>query len=195
MKEQTTIFKVIDRSAASCLGKVFMECYKRGVGDAYLHSNDEGMLREHVESTRDFLKFGFVGNLTGSWIYWRNRLTDIADAKRCYKVMETYWNRMGKYQSNYLSVAMIMAQTFYNRGIMDYLDNPGADNAAVFAGEDVVRWWGDRKKIDGHRLRAYVQDVCAEITDRIDNGEENVLKRSHYEFFMQSFSFAITARK
>lgn len=185
--------RIIDRSAAICLGKVFMECYRRGVGDAYVYSGDEGMLREHIAETEGFRRFGFAGNATGSWIYWRNRLTDIAESKNRYRIMERYWRCMGEFRANYLSVALVMAQVFYNRGITDYLANPAAGNAAVFAGEESVRWWGDGKKVDSHRLRSYVQDVCAVIVDGIDRGEDNVLKRNHYEFFMQVFSLAITA--
>ena len=197
-KKPVTVFRTINNYMARTLARVFMFAYKQGVNDAYLHQSDEGMLREHVEQTSDGEKFGFVGNLTGSWVYWRNRLTDIADKDNRYGTMESYWKSMGRFKSNYLSVGLILAQKFYNKGITDYLDNPDAEEISVYNDKD-LRWWGNpgKSKTNGYRLRAFVQDVCAEYTDRIDSGEENpvLLKRNQYDTFSQAFSFAIVARQ
>lgn len=191
MKDRRTTFRVIDRNTAQCLKRIFLLCYKRGVTDAYLNIHDEGMLREHVEQTGDGRKFGLAGNPTGRWVYWKNRLSDIAEDCNCYKVFNNLVERMRMFGSNYLSVTMIMAQTFYNRGISDYLDNPQADDITLYGDRPKIAWWGEKKEVDCYHLRAYVQDVCSEHIDAIDNGGEDVLKRNYYDTFMQAFSFSI----
>lgn len=195
MKERPSVFRVIDRMTAKYLGRLFMACYKRGVNDAYLHGDDEGLLREHVELTRDFAKFGFVGAATARWVYWKNRLSDLAEGGQFYKPVNAYFERMGNFGSNYLSVMMAVAQTFYNRGIEDWLKDPHADEVNVFNGKS--RWWGGRKDVDCYHMRAYVQDVCAERLDFADDNDidDGRLKRKHWEVFMQAFSFAIVAKK
>ena len=194
VNERRKVFRVIDKTMARCLGRVFMLVYRKGVNDAELHSDDEGMLMEHVEQTADGQRFGYVGDMTGSWVYWRNRLTDIAEADRCYKVIERYWSAMKSFKSNYRSVALIVAQAFYNRGVQDYIRNPGAEDVTLY-NEKPVNWWGATGKgITSHRLRDYVQDVCARRMDRIDQGGEDLLKRCHYEIFMQAFSLSIVAK-
>lgn len=188
------VFRVIDKNMARCLGRVFMLAYRKGVNDAELHSDDEGMLMEHIEQTADGVKFGYVGDLTGSWVYWRNRLTDIAEERGCYKAIEGYWQAMKSFKSNYMSVALMVAQAFYNRGIQDYIKNPGAEDIALY-NDKPVNWWGaSGKGVTPYRLRDYVQDVCARRMDRIDRGEENPLQRCHYEIFMQAFSISIVAK-
>lgn len=197
MKERPTAFRVIDRGAAQALKMLFMECYKRGVNDAYRHGDDEGMLLEHVEQTRNYTKFGFVGAATQRWVYWKNRLIEIAEDNNRYKTLNNYFERMGNYGSNYLSVMMCVAQTFYNRGITDWLENPHTDEINIFNGRN--RWWGKRKDVDGYHLRAYVQDVCSERLDFADYADADAdcggLRRKHWEVFMQAFSFAVVAKK
>lgn len=195
MKERPSVFRVIDRMTAKYLGRLFMACYKRGVNDAYRHGNDEGMLREHVEQTQDFAKFGFVGAATARWVYWKNRLNDLAEDGQYYKPINAYFERIGNFGTNYLSVMMCVAQTFYNRGITDWLEKPHADEINIFNGKS--RWWGDKKDVDVYHLRAYVQDICSERLDLADGMDRDtgVLKYKHWEVFMQAFSFAIVAKK
>lgn len=195
MKERPNVFRVIDRYTAKSLGRLFMMCYKRGVNDAYRYSHDEGMLREHVEQTAGFDKFGLVGAATSRWVYWKNRLSDMAEDDKRYKTLNNYFERMGNFGSNYLSVMMCVAQTFYNRGISDWLDKPNADEINIFNGK--FRWWGGKKDVDCYRMRAYVQDICSEQLDSADfmDGDTRVLKYKHWEVFMQAFSFAIVAKK
>lgn len=189
-----TVFRVIDKVTARRLGRVFLLAYRKGVNDAELHSDDEGMLMEHVMQTSDGTRFGYVGDITGSWIYWRNRLSDMASADHSYKTIERYWQAMKSYKSNYMSVALIVAQAFYNRGVTDYIGNPGAGDVALY-NERPFGWWGDGvKPISPQRLRDYVQDVCVRHMDGIDRGCEDPLKRAHYEIFMQAFSFSIVAK-
>lgn len=195
MKERPNVFRVIDRYTAKSLGRLFMLCYKRGVNDACRHGDDEGMLREHVEQTRDFAKFGFAGAATSRWVYWKNRLSDLAEDGNRYKTLTNYFERMGNFGSNYLSVMMCVAQTFYNRGITDWLDDSHADEINFFNGNS--RWWGGRKDVDSYHLRAYVQDVCSERLDSAEDADAGggVLRRKHWEVFMQAFSFAVVAKK
>lgn len=195
VNERRKVFRVIDKTMARCLGRVFMLVYRKGVNDAELHSDDEGMLMEHVEQTADGRKFGYVGDMTGSWVYWRNRLTDIADERGCYKVIEKYWQSMKSFTSNYMSVVLMVAQAFYNRGIQDYLRNPGAEELTLY-NDKPLNWWGKstNNTISPFKIRDYVQDVCARRMDKIDEGGEDPLKRCHYEIFMQAFSLSIVAK-
>ena len=193
MKEYSGIARIIDTYTARFLKTMFMACYKRGVNDAHRHGEDEGMLREHVDMTHDCRMFGFVGNATGQWVYWKNRLCDIAEDNDRYRCIHRYFDGMKRFGNNYLSVMMVMAQTFYNRGITDWLDNPEADDLTLFNG--ACRWWGAKRDVDTYRIRGYVQDVCSEHIDAIVNGGEDVLKQHHYEIFRQAFSFAIMPRR
>lgn len=193
MKSRSNVFRVIDRYTAKSLGRVLMMCYKRGVNDACRYSNDEGMLREHIEQTRGGGMFGFVSHVTAKWVYWKNRLLEIGEEDLRFRPINDYFNRMGKFGSNYLSVFMVLAQTFYNRGIEDWLDNPGAEEIGLF--NERTSWWGVRRAVDSYRLRSYVQDVCAEHIETIEKGGEDIIKQSHYEIFMNAFSFSIVAKQ
>lgn len=186
--------RIITRQAAICLGRIFMACYHKGVADACRYRHDEGMLREFLGEVRlDGLSFGFIDSNSRKWVYWKNRLSDIAAADKRYRTFNVYLERMREYRANYMSVALVMAQAFYNRGITDFLDRPQAQEVAAFMEKN--QWWNDRKTVDGFRLRAYVQDVCSEIIDSIEGESENALKQCHYEVFMQAFSFSIVAKK
>lgn len=189
---RANIFRVIDRHTSRSLGRVLMLCYKRGVNDAYRYSNDEGMLREHIEQTRDCGSFGFVGGVTTKWVYWKNRLLEMGEEDRRFRPVNDFFERMGKFGSNYLSVFLVLAQTFYNRGIEDWLNNPGADEISMF--NQGMGWWGGRRIVDAYRLRAYVQDICTGRVEAIDKGGEDTLRQSHYEIFMQAFSFSIVVK-
>lgn len=195
VNERRKVFRVIDKTTARCLGRVFMLAYRKGVNDAELHSDDEGMLMEHVEQTADGRKFGYAGEITSSWIYWRNRMSDLADLDRGYKVIDSYWRAMKLFGSNYMSVALIVGQTFYNKGIMDYLKNPGANDITLF-NDRPLNWWSNKTNnpLSVTRLRNYVQDILVRRMDKIDQGGEDPLKRVHYEIFMQAFSFSLVAK-
>lgn len=193
MKERPTAFRVIDRGTAQALKMLFMECYKRGVNDAYKHGDDEGMLREHTERADGISLFGFVGGTNTKWVYWKNRLCDLAVNVNRYGKLCGFFDRMEPFGRNYLSVAMVMAQVFYNRGITDWLDDSSADDINIFNGRS--SWWGGKHNVDNYRLRAYVQDVCSERIDGIGPADDGVLKRKHWEVFMQAFSFSVVAKK
>lgn len=186
----------IDARTAKSIAKVFMSCYRKGVNDARLHEDDEGMILEHIELTKDGEVFGFLENTNHSFLYWKNRLSEIAEETSCYRVINTYFEKLGGYRQNYLSVMAVLAQSFYNRGLKDYIDNPGGDHVAFNRPGELKVWWNGSKgkKFDNYRLRAYVQDLCAIRIENIKNGGNDVLKDSHYELFSTAFSFAIAAK-
>lgn len=196
MSDKSKITRVINRSSARALGKVFMSCYKRGVNDACAYSDDEGLILEHIEQTESGERFGFIDAPAGSVLYWRNRLYELAEELKCYSQIHGYFIRMGRFRANYLSVAVLMAQTFYNRGLRDYLEYPYNDISKFNEGEGRRIWWSAKglRPFDSYKLRTYIQDLCAMRMERINNGATDPLRAHQYEMFSTAFSFAIVAR-
>lgn len=103
---------------------------------------------------------------------------------------------MGRFRANYFSVAIIMAQAFYNRGLKDYMEYPYNDMSRFNEGEGRKVWWTPKglKEFDSYKLRSYIQDLCAMKAECINNGATDPLRAHHYEMFSTAFSFAIVAR-
>lgn len=188
--------KIIDRRTARALGKVFMGCYRRGINDAYEHADDEGLLQEHIEQTQSGSLHGFVGHSTKSYIYWHNRLSEIAENLNCYKIFRSYMDKMGGFTYNYLSAISMIAQDFYTKGLRDYMNYKNNDVSRYNDYSYHNTLWTPKgfRKLDGYRLRAIVQDMCASRIDRILNGGEDLLKQNHYLMFSNAFSFAIVSK-
>lgn len=176
------------------LGRIFKLMYRRGINDADLHEDDFGMINEHISQTSYVERFGFLEHQTSSWLYWRNRLTDqLENGYGGYRALEQYWQDMGRFKRNYMSVPLVLAQEFYNRGLRDYMTEPRKRNLEMF-NQGEVKSWLDGRTIDSYKLRNLVQDFCITHMERIDSGEEDPLARNHYEAFMQAFSFSIVAK-
>lgn len=188
------MLRVIPKSLARQLGNIFKFMYRRGINDADLHSDDLGMIHEHIEQTSYSETFGFLEHQTKNWIYWRNRLTDQLETnKGCYRLLENYWLNMGRFKSNYQSVVLVAAQEFYNMGLRDYVTDPHKRDLEIY-NDGEIKTWIDGRKFDGYKLRNLVQDICIRHMERIDEGEEDPLTRNHYDVFMTAFSFSIVAK-
>lgn len=195
-KSEVTIFRVIDRKTARYLGKVFMACYRKGINDACLHIEDEGLINEHIELTRSGEVHGFIGQTNESQVYWHNRLCELAEQHLCFKPIMRYFERVGRFGGNYLSVASVIAQEFYSMGLADYLAYNYNDLVKFNQSQDLRLRWTPKglKRFDVYKFRAMIQDMCAVRISKIKKGEKDALKINHYEIFSNAFSFAIVTK-
>lgn len=186
--------RAIDRPTALVLSRVIMECYRRGINDAFENIDDEGLILGHIEETKGCKRFGFIGETASSYLWWRNRLLDIGEKMGRYKTVDEYLSKRvgGKLGTNFFSVFIVLTVEFYNRGLLDYLNNPNG-SLAKFNESSWWQWWGERssKKFDIRRFRSRVQDICIRRSEKILQGGEDPISPNQYELFMTAFSLSL----
>lgn len=151
---------LIDRTDVSRLLTLFDRIYKLGVEDGYNNSHDEGLCREHIETTNIPGNFGLIRDgFISDEIDWQLTLQREAKVMKIYEPIRKMFIRMGAWaRSNFYSCILPIAQDFYNMGVEDYLANPGADTIATFMGERRV-WWGG-KRVDTYGYVEKIQGFC-----------------------------------
>lgn len=139
---------------------LFDRVYKLGVEDGCQYSHDEGLCREHIETTNAPGNFGLIRDgFISDAIDWQLTLQKQAKIMKIYEPVRKMFVRMGKWaMSNFYSCILPVAQDFYNMGVEAYLANPGADTVATFMGERRVLWGG--KKIDNYGYVEIIQEFC-----------------------------------
>lgn len=117
-------------------------CYRLGVESAYNIGEDEGLVREFLETTGEPGVYGFLREdpLYMDWQEWTLRMSAKARMSSWNGIMKRYLDRMGMFGSNYLSVYLPLTQIFHNRGVEDYLSNPHAADISQFDLRKRV-WW------------------------------------------------------
>lgn len=103
---------------------------------------DEGLAREFLERTKEPGVYGLLSAtpLYTTWQEWTLRLMSKARSTCWNGAMMQFFNRMGRFGTNYLSAFMPISQMFYNKGISDYLNAPNAVDFALFQSRSRV-WW------------------------------------------------------
>ena len=132
---------IITRDIVSKMISLLDYCYRLGV-EAARELEDEGLAREFLERTQEP---GVYGLLSASPVYitwreWTLRLMAKARSTCWNGTMMKFFSRMGRFGSNYLSAFLPISQVFYNKGVSDYLNAPGAVDFAIFQGQNRV-WW------------------------------------------------------
>ncbi|MCM1216529.1 MAG: hypothetical protein NC209_03955 [Alistipes sp.] len=188
---------VVDRSVANMLIRLFAVSYKLGVNDAFAAS-DEGLCRQHVEQTQQPGYFGRVGDdISHDALYWQIKLKEAVYRSGFYEPLCRYLRNMGRYGHNYLSVALPIAQEFYNRGLTDYCKAPGGCEIALF--NDANKAWWTAKGPRNVKTEEYVEQVQLMTFQRqhIDEGGDpkKVLKSRHYELFRRCIGMALASRE
>ena len=137
---------LIDRTDVSRLLTLFDRVYKLGVEDGYNNSHDEGLCREHIETTNYPGNFGLIRDgFISDEIDWQLTLQREAKAMKIYEAVRKMFIRMGAWaRSNFYSCILPIAQEFYNMGVEDFLANPNADTITTFMEERRI-WWGGKR--------------------------------------------------
>lgn len=150
----------MERNDISRLISLFDRLYKLGVEDGCRFGGDEGLCRSHIEATREPGSFGLVRDgYFSDALDWQLTLLRQAKAAKIYASVHRLLVRMGAWGAvNYLSCILPLAQDFYNLGLSDYLDNPGADSPVTFMGQR-RRWWGGRR-VDNYGYVETIQTFC-----------------------------------
>lgn len=151
---------LIDRTDVSRLLTLFDRVYKLGVEDGYRHSHDEGLCREHIETTNYPGNFGLIRDgFISDEIDWQLTLQREAKVMKIYEPIRKMFIRMGAWaRSNFYSCILPIAQDFYNMGVEDFLANPNADTITTFM-EDRRVWWGG-KRVDTYGYVEKIQGFC-----------------------------------
>lgn len=151
---------LIGKPDVSRLLTLFDRVYKLGVEDGYRHSHDEGLCREHIETTNYPGNFGMIRDgFISDEIDWQLTLQREAKAMKIYEPIRKMFIRMGAWaRSNFYSCILPIAQDFYNMGVENFLANPNADTITTFMEERRV-WWGG-KHVDTYGYVEKIQGFC-----------------------------------
>lgn len=151
---------LIEAKDVSKLITLFDRVYKLGVEDGYNNSHDEGLCREHIETTNYPGNFGLIRDgFISDEIDWQLTLQREAKAMKIYEAVRKMFIRMGAWaRSNYYSCILPIAQEFYNMGVEDFLANPNADTITTFMEERRI-WWGG-KRVDTYGYVEKIQGFC-----------------------------------
>lgn len=151
---------LIEAKDVSKLITLFDRVYKLGVEDGYNNSHDEGLCREHIETTNYPGNFGLIRDgFISDEIDWQLTLQREAKAMKIYEPIRKMFIRMGAWaRSNYYSCILPIAQDFYNMGVEDFLANPNADTITTFMEERRI-WWGG-KRVDTYGYVEKIQGFC-----------------------------------
>lgn len=182
-------------------------CYRLGVNHSYAQ-NDEGLARDFVSMHSATGIYGFLTDDTCNVgvLEWQLRLTKQARLTSMWGSMNEYFNRMGRFGTNYLSCFLNIAQDFYNRGVLAYYDAPHAGDIAQFNAARRV-WWSpkgllkvqpreyveviqlmcfDRKRRDMEYLEEHAEDYKA---------KKVALRPVHYDWFIRAAGLGLSAKK
>lgn len=190
-KYKDTIFPI---EVARIWIKMFSRLYKRGVSAA-ADLDDIGACKEYLEATAGVGVWGELTDerLSDDPIDWQVTLNVVSREIGAYTRVLNYFRNMGRYGSNYLSVAMIIALEWYRKGIEDYIAAPGAHNIAAFM--DVERpLWGKKRieRMDYDRMIDVTQSIIRHrrIIDEESDNKRAALRDKHYIVFRQRISTA-----
>lgn len=151
---------LLEPADVSKLITLFDRMYKLGIEDANEHSYDEGLCREHIETTNKPGHFGLIRDgFISDALDWQLTLQKQANRLSIYKRIYRMFIRMGAWaKSTYYSCILPVAQDFYNLGIEDYFAHPNADTLATFMEERRIRWGG--KRADNFYFVEKIQEFC-----------------------------------
>ena len=201
---------MFDKQMGLTLVKAFDRLYHLGVRHA-AELDDEGLCRERVDATSN--EPGVYGYLTDRRLLnarrWLLRVCEVVGRVSYGSSLYRIITRMGNVTSNYIGCFLPIAQDFYNKGVMDYLQYGHTADLALFEGKS--RMWftdkglkyqtawdykaqiqtfcGDRQDMEAECMERYV-DVRTSKYQRI--GENDLLKRCHNPRHYDQFITSIT---
>lgn len=167
--------------------RMFAQLYKRGV-QAAAELDDEGACREYLDATKESNVWGELTDrkLSHDPIDWQVILNIASREISSYQPILKYFSNMGRYASNWFSVALPCALDWYRMGIYDYIVAPREHDMAQFIAIDKPRW-GKKKieKLDIGRMVDMTQQIVRErmITDSEAKASRFTLTERQYIMF------------
>lgn len=183
--KKITIESTLNTTYVNMLTRLWMCAYRKGVEDA-AESCDEGLCLEHIALTRSKpMTFGFLERVRRDAFYWQLKLAEIYTSE----TWDKYRLAIGRYGSNYLSVALVLAQEFYNLGLTDFFDKTfskiedlrtSKSNWAMFTLTGV-------KDVGRGRIIEIAQGFCYDRMDLDEsfNGDAYAISKRHYDMFIK----------
>lgn len=181
----------IDRSVAQLLMRLFDRMYKLGVNDAS-RVDDEGLSYMWIEKTSQPGVFGRLGDETShDPLYWQLTLQKVALELKSVPRFINYARDAGRYGRNYLSVAWVVAQCFYNQGLKDWYDHPDTSQLVSFNNKSRMRWGETLSNWAPSAMVSAAQEFCFErkASDEAEGGKF-AIKERHYMTFIKCISLA-----
>lgn len=171
------------------LCRMWMHLYRLGARTAR-ECLDEGACREHVAATTEQpMTFGlFDERVRQDYVYWNIKLREIARDVKVHKAWWDYEIAVGHYGSNYLSVALPIAQDFYNLGLMDYFDKGEVCDVEDLYRESPYRLMTDRgvRSLKPTDVLQMAQAMCYKRMD-LDTAfvQKYALPQRYYDLFIR----------
>lgn len=188
---------IIDKPTVSRMISLLDWVYRLGVESAR-EVEDDGLCREFLERTKEPGVYGLLSDNPTyiTWQEWTLRLMSKARSTCWNGAMVQFFNRMGRFASNYLSAFLPCSLMFYRRGISDYLNAPTAVDFAMFQSKSRV-WW-TKSGLKPVNNRTYVDELQlisfdlsrrdAEVWERETaiKAKKVALTEKQYEMFRRS---------
>ena len=132
---------VVTRDTISKMVSLLDWCYQIGVESAH-ELNDEGLCWNFIDETAQAGVYGFLEENPQyiGWQEWALRLSAKARSESYSGSMKKFFDKMGRFGSNYLSAFLPLTQVFHTKGIKDYMEAPSAANVEVFR-KKTRHWW------------------------------------------------------
>ena len=179
--------------------------YHWGVRDSF-RLEDEGAAREFIETHMQTNVYGFVTDeYDVSVLEWQLRLIKEARLTSMFGTMYHYFQKMGRFSSNFLSVFVPLAQRWYVKGVQDYYDNADKADYAIF--EDCKRVFWTKKGLRKYNNKEAVEVVqldCFELSrrdaeylkDHADDYKARrvALREQHYLWFIRAVGLCLSVK-
>lgn len=188
---------IIDKNTVSRMISLLDWVYRLGV-EAAREVEDEGLTREFLERTKEPGVYGLLSDspLYITWQEWTLRLMSKARSTCWNGAMVQFFNRMGRFASNYLSAFLPCSLMFYRRGVSDYLNAPNAVDFAMFQSKSRV-WWtknglkpvNNRTYVDELQLISFDlsrRDAEVWARETVIKAKKVALTEKQYEMFRRS---------
>lgn len=186
---------IITKDTVSRMVSLLDWCYRLGVQSAYELQEDEGLIREFLERTSQPGVYGFLTEtpIYIDWQEWTLRLMAKARLTSWNGSMAKFFDRMGRFGSNYLSVFLPLSQVFHNKGIRDFMAAPMAADINALPAKH-RSWWTPKglRTISNTEWVSELRMVCYDL-ERRDTplwqsltpayAKKVALKPKHYEMF------------
>lgn len=181
----------IDRPTAQMLCRLFHHMYRLGVNDC-AQAEDEGLAKEWIRKTSEPGVFGRLGDETShDALYWQLILQKEAHSLGIARRLMDYMRKAGRYGKNYLSVAWVMAQCFYNSGMEAWCRDPHAWELPLFNTRTRARWDKARRIWSNSGLVSQAQEFCFQRQHSdMESEDKKALKAHHYLIFIKSIGLA-----
>lgn len=196
---------IIDKGLVGQMISLLDTLYHWGVRDAH-NQNDEGAAMEFLQTHSEVGVYGFLTDDYNMTVEeWQLRLIQQARLTSMFGCMYRYFQKMGRFASNYLSCFLNVAMAWYCKGVEDYYAYPNNDIAQFNDAKRV--WWTADKGLRKYNNREAVETIQLQCFERerkdiayleahADDykAKRVALKPDHYKWFRRSVGLALQKR-